>query len=144
MLCPRCTLHREGCFYYCDGLYLQSLNAAFNAAVGQDEKMNCDHIARCEFDGIRLRPGDQVTAYNEIRSPNCEAETVKAKIECGKDGKFINLKDGKLVGEGKYAHSYCMPRDGTCRREKSIFLCHCYRGKLYLCVTLMTDKEIQL
>jgi hypothetical protein len=45
---------KEGCFYFCDGVYRQSLNAAFNEAVPGEQQ--CDHVERCDFDGIKLRP----------------------------------------------------------------------------------------
>jgi hypothetical protein len=45
---------KEGCFYFCDGVFWQSLNAAFNeAALGEQQ---CNHADRCDFDGIKLRP----------------------------------------------------------------------------------------
>jgi hypothetical protein len=45
---------KEGCFYFCEGVFWQSLNAAFNeAALGEQQ---CDHAKRCDFDGIPLRP----------------------------------------------------------------------------------------
>jgi hypothetical protein len=46
---------KEGCFYFCDGRYRHSLNAAFSDAVGTEEQ-NCEYVDRCDFDGIKLRP----------------------------------------------------------------------------------------
>jgi hypothetical protein len=45
----------NGCFYFCDGRYRQSLNVAFNELMAVDKK-ECRYIERCEFDGIWLRP----------------------------------------------------------------------------------------
>jgi hypothetical protein len=45
---------KEGCFFFCDGVFWQSLNAAFNeAALGEQQ---CNHAKRCDFDNIKLRP----------------------------------------------------------------------------------------
>jgi hypothetical protein len=96
----------NGCFYYCDGKYWQALNVAFNEGTNPanpDKATDCRHIGRCEFDGIKIRPWDQVTAYSKNRSDNCDS--VKRVIECKDDGTF---------GTGStFIYSYCMTRDGT-------------------------------
>jgi hypothetical protein len=99
----------NGCFYFCDGSYWQSLNAAFNE--GNQNGQQCEYMSRCEFNGIKVRPGEQVWAYKYERDPNttttqgCETLDVnKKKITCGTDGKF---------NDQGYTYSYCMPYDGT-------------------------------
>jgi hypothetical protein len=42
---------------------------------------------RCDFDGIKVRPGDKVTGYAKERSANCANE--EKVIACGANGKFI-------------------------------------------------------
>ena len=90
---------KNGCFYYCDGGWRQSLNVAFNkdvAAAGDGQ--SCDYMDRCEFDGIKLRPGDKVEAYPKIRSDKCDTEKV-----------VLTCTGADFNGY----HSYCMPHDGT-------------------------------
>jgi hypothetical protein len=61
------------------------------------DKKECRYIERCEFDGIWLRPWDQVMAYKEPRSENCGG--IKTTLECGKDAAKFSM----------YPYSYCMP-----------------------------------
>ena len=100
----------DGCYYYCDGAYRQAFNVAFNegATPANPAAQTCNYDKRCTFDDkdkgieIKLRPGDQVTAYKVERSANCAAE--EAIIECKPDGTF---------DQPAFTFSYCMPRDQT-------------------------------
>jgi hypothetical protein len=60
---------KNGCFYFCDGTYWQSFNVAFNDSNPEGNK--CEHMSRCFFDGVYLRPGDQVTAYPGMNTAGC-------------------------------------------------------------------------
>ena len=94
---------KNGCFYYCDGGWRQSLNVAFNkdvAAAGDGQA--CNHMDRCEFDGIKLRPGDKVEGYKAERSANCANERKEITCKMNPDSDFTT-----------YKYSYCMPWDGT-------------------------------
>jgi hypothetical protein len=95
---------QNGCFYYCDGLYRQAFNVAFNeiSNPANPKVEECLHIGRCEFDGIKLRPGDKVKAYQAERNENCGA--IEKDITCLQNGDF----DDK-----NYPYSYCMPWDRT-------------------------------
>jgi len=91
----------EGCFYFCDGSFRQSFNVAFYSDSAGEGAKACKHVDRCYFDGIWLRPGDKVEAYNAIRHADCDSPSVKQVITCGVD----NFE--------AFPHSYCMPWDGT-------------------------------
>jgi hypothetical protein len=101
---------KDGCFYYCDGQFRQSLNVAFNEAIG-DEKQDCSFMARCDFDGIKVRPGDKVTGYSAERAGDCS--TVEEKIICGQTGKFKVEGSNTEMADNTYKYSYCMPWDST-------------------------------
>jgi hypothetical protein len=66
---------------------------------------------RCDFDGIKVRPGDRVTGYAKERSANCANE--KEDIACGAHGKFIQSGSTTEMTDNSYPFSYCMPWDST-------------------------------
>ena len=89
----------DGCFYFCDGSFWQSFNVAFyNDSAGEGAK-ECKHVDRCYFDGIWLRPGDKVDAYDDIRHASCG--DIKSVLTCGIDNQ----------GDFDDKFSYCMPWD---------------------------------
>jgi hypothetical protein len=97
---------QNGCFYYCDGTFRQAFNVAFNEGTtpANPDVNECLHIGRCEFDGIKLRPGDKVTAYKYERDANCNDVAIKKDITCQQSGYF---------DYGNFPFSYCMPWDKT-------------------------------
>jgi hypothetical protein len=98
----------NGCFYYCDGRYRQAFNVAFNEGdIPANPDVNkCGTLGRCEFDGIKLRPGDEVTGYKVERSADCSSE--RKVIECYPDGHF-----GTDGVDDTFKYAYCMPWDKT-------------------------------
>jgi len=91
----------NGCFYYCDGTFRQSLNAAFNETANGNSQ--CKFRSRCDFNGIKLRPGERVDAYNTERAGAEGCASHMQTLTCGQNGELN--KD--------YPYSYCMPWDGT-------------------------------
>jgi hypothetical protein len=95
---------QNGCFYFCDGQYWQTLNLEF---TGDDSTANrCNTTpytvtTRCTLGKAHFRAGDKTTAYNEYRSiNNCKSETVT----CTKEGTW---------SPAGYTHPTCMLWDGT-------------------------------
>jgi hypothetical protein len=91
-----------GCYYFCDRSFRQSFNVSFYEDMTGDGSKECGYDKRCDFDGVKLRPGDQVEAYNVERAgvEGCNAH--KQTITCSGTGTF-NFP--------AYKHSYCMPYD---------------------------------
>jgi hypothetical protein len=103
----------DGCFFFCDGVYRQTLNDSFYEFAGgkvpEGTLNQCELNARCKHDGIEIRPGDRVLGYQHPRHANCES--IKTTLICD-DNKASDNKINRDRFED-YPRSYCLPRDGT-------------------------------